>query len=114
MSTRSQTEIVSAMNNGEEYPDLPEVKLIPPKERWAIARSVVLIFAFVIGGLFVLGFATLIASMWITHGNVDISVRLMKEAILPLMEEVAKFAATVFSPLLAFIFGFYFGSGRHH
>jgi hypothetical protein len=52
--------------------------------------------------------------MLATKGNADLTVKLLKEAILPFIEEVAKFAATVFSPLLAFILGYYFGSGKNH
>jgi hypothetical protein len=102
------------MNNGEEYPDLPQVKLVPPKERWAIAQSVFEIFKWLIGGLFAGGFLTVAISMLATKGNADLTVKLLKEAILPFIEEVAKFAATVFSPLLAFILGYYFGSGKNH
>lgn len=101
------------MNNGEEYPDLPEVRMVPPKERWAIAQSVFQMFKWITGGLLTGCFLTVVIAMWTTKGNAETTVKLMKDAVLPFIEEVARFAATVFSPLLAFILGHYFGAGKH-
>jgi hypothetical protein len=97
-------------NNEEEYPDLPEIKLIPAEERWAIAQTVFGSFKLIMGGLLIGGFLTVTVSMLATKGNAELTVKIMKEAVVPFIEEVLKFAATVFGPLLAFILGFYFRS----
>ncbi len=42
----------------------------------------------------------------------DHTKTLITEAVVPLLEKIATFFTTVFSPLLAFILGYYFGQGQ--
>jgi len=103
------------MNNGEtDYPDLPEVKMVPAKERWAnqIAQTLLQIFKWTLSGLLCGGLLVVAVSMYATGGNADVTVKVMKDAVVPFIKEVGTLIATIFGSLLAFVLGHYFGKDK--
>ncbi len=79
----------------------------PPKELAAfwIGKAIVVIFGLAL-------FLVIIASftvVWKCGRKPDETKELIIGAVIPLLEKVATFFTTLFSPLLAFILGYYFG-----
>jgi hypothetical protein len=91
--------------------NLADRLLIPAVERtrgalW-VTKAVVIIFGVTI-------FLMVIGSFWLEAWWSRIpppenAIKLVREAAIPFLEKIGAIAATVFGPLLAFIFGFYFG-----
>lgn len=82
----------------------------PPKERAAMRIGIILTLIFGIAIFFTIweGFRVIFFSM----DQPDHTKTLVTEAVVPLLEKIATFFTTVFSPLLAFILGYYFGQGQ--
>lgn len=76
-----------------------------------VARGLVYIFGVavlvsIVGGLILVGFHPP------SNGTAGIKDNVVADAVIPLLQGVGSFAATVFSPLLAFVLGYYFGEKR--
>jgi hypothetical protein len=80
---------------------------VPHKELAAmwVAKAIVLIFGISMGLLILLGFTMF---FWLRWAPDKVTV-ITSNAIVPYVEKVGTFAATVFGPLLAFVLGYYFG-----
>ena len=85
------------------------VRLTEPFRKEMTARRIGTILIVIFGVAVVLliweGFRVVFYSM----DQPEHSKVLINEAVIPLLEKVATFLTTVFSPLLAFILGYYFG-----
>ena len=82
----------------------------PPKEKAAMRIGLTLTIIFGVAIFFTIweGFRVIFFSM----DQPDHTKTLISEAVVPLLEKIATFFTTVFSPLLAFILGYYFGQGQ--
>jgi hypothetical protein len=80
--------------------------MVPPRERAArwIGQMLVVIFGITTLVIILYGFHIISA-----HSSKDDAKSVVNEALIPFLEKVATFMTTVFSPLLAFILGYYFG-----
>ena len=72
--------------------------------KW-VAQLIVIMAGVTLVLIICLGFWVIFKSM----GTPENSKQLIHEAVVPLLEKAATFFTTVFSPLLAFILGYYFG-----
>jgi hypothetical protein len=82
----------------------------PPKEKAAMRIGLTLTIIFGVAIFFTIweGFRVIFFSM----DHPDNTKTLITGAVVPLLEKIATFFTTVFSPLLAFILGYYFGQGQ--
>jgi hypothetical protein len=80
---------------------------IPHKEMQAawVAKAIVAIFGSSMVLSIILGF---VLAFWL-RWHPDKAHVIFTQAIIPFMEKIATFSATVFGPLLAFVLGYYFG-----
>ena len=68
--------------------------------QWIVILAAVSILSVLAGGYWII---------YRSMGNPENAKVLIKEAVIPLLEKAATFFTTVYSPLLAFILGYYFG-----
>src|SRR5207245_8309350 len=80
-----------------------------PTQREVTAKRLAIIIVYMagisLGALMVLGFGVIIWSI----NTPEHSKQLIIESVIPLIEKLATFFATVWGPLLAFVLGYYFG-----
>ena len=70
-----------------------------------IGTMLIVIFGLTVGLIVIEGFHIISA----VRDHPEIAKPLVNDAIIPFLEKVATFLTSVFSPLLAFILGYYFG-----
>jgi hypothetical protein len=77
------------------------------KEKYArsLAQWIVRGSIFTLAGVIVIGYTLIFRSA----SNPENAKQIIQGAVVPLLEKAATFFTTVFSPLLAFILGYYFG-----
>ena len=69
------------------------------------------LFNFTIGAFIGGTFLVMAVTIWKT-GNIDPTVKIVKEAIVPLIDAIKGFAATIFLPIILAFSGYYFGRSR--
>jgi len=88
----------------EEQP--PNLAKLKTESAIAIARLLVFFF----GATLVLGFASIIAAICKADRPEDVQAYLA--GAIPMLKALGDFCASVFSPLLAFVLGYFFGERR--